>query len=361
MRHSGAMPAQTWVDARSPFSGVHLDVAGAGRPSRELMDAEVAHLHLEAGLGGYVAEERATEQVEQLRAGLGALVDLGADDVALLDGAGSAFAKLMAAWPLGRGARIGTVASEYGGNARVLRHLAQERGWSLEVLPADDHGRVTEVPAGLDLVTFPQVASQSGALQPVDEVTATGTPLLLDVAQSLGQTAVPSGCAAYVGTARKWLCGPRGIGFAMVSPEVEQQLPDPPTLAPAHVSRARRFDTTEAHVAGRVAFAVAVDQWDADVLPVLQERAAYARAALAGVAGWQVREPFDEATGITTLAGGDPAAARAALLAEGFVTSVVPVSRADELTAPVLRVSTAAWVEHEQLDALAGALHRVGK
>jgi hypothetical protein len=69
-----------------------------------------------------------------------------------------------------------------------------------------------------------------------------------------------------------------------------------------------------------------------------------------------VREPRDEPTGITTLVGGDPVAARAGLLRDGFVTSAVPTSRAADMDAPILRVSTAAWVEAPDLEALAAAL-----
>lgn len=355
------MTAGDWVDQRVPSSLVHLDVAGAGQPSREVLDAEVAHLHAEAELTPYVAQERATEGVEGLRAGLGALVGLAGDDVALVDGAGTAFAALLAAWPLGRGARVGTVPSEYGANARALRRLARERGWRLVGLPVDGHGRVVDVPGGLDLVTFPQVASQRGVAQPVADVLGTGTPLLLDVAQSLGQTEVPAGCAAYVGTSRKWLCGPRGVGFAVVDPAVQESLEEPPTLAPTHGTHARRWDAQEAHVAGRVGLAVAVREWTPAVLPVILDRARYARTALDGVAGWRVREPVEEPTGITTLVGGDPVGTRAGLLEDGFVTSAVPVSRSDDLDTPLLRVSTAAWVEPEHLDALAVSLLRRAK
>ena len=352
------MTAKAWVDERASTALVHLDVAGAGRPSRGVLDAEVAHLRREAELAPYVAQERALGQVEGLRADLGGLVGLAADDVLLVDGAGSAFATLLAAWPLGRGARIGTVPSEYGANARLLRRLALDRGWRLEVLPVDDVGRIVDVPDGLDLVTFPQVASQRGIAQPVADVFATGTPLLLDVAQSLGQVEVPAGCAAYVGTSRKWLCGPRGVGFAVVDPVVQDALEEPPTLAPTHGTHARRWDSAEAHVAGRVGLAVAVQQWDPAVLPVVRERTRHVRTVLDGVGGWQVREPVDEPTGITTLVGGDPIGTRAGLLEDGFVTSAIPTSRSDDLDAPVLRVSTAAWVEPSQVDALAAALVR---
>jgi pyridoxal 5-phosphate dependent beta-lyase len=350
------MSVGEWVDARTPTRIVHLDVAGAGRPSREVLDAEIAHLHREASLGGYVAQELAAEQIDAGRAALAATVGLEGTDVCFLDGAGTAFGTLLAAWPLPAGARVGTVPSEYGANARVLRRLAHERGWQLVPLPVDDLGRITDVPEGLDLVTFPQVASQRGIAQPVEDVFATGTPLLLDVAQSLGQSPVPVGCAAYVGTSRKWLCGPRGVGFAMVDPHVQAALEEPATLALAHSTGMRRWEAQEAHVAGRVGLAVAAQQWSADLLPVVHRRARQARQALDGVAGWRVREPVDEPTGIVTMVGGDPVATRAGLLEDGFVTSAVPTSRSADLDAPVLRVSTAAWVTGQDVEALAQAL-----
>jgi pyridoxal 5-phosphate dependent beta-lyase len=352
------MSVEEWVDARTPMSAVHLDVAGAGRPSREVLDAEIAHLHREAALGGYVAQERAQARIEEGRATLAALVGLGPADVAFADGAGTAFATLLAAWPLGKGARIGIVPSEYGANARALRHLAGQRSWQLVPLPVDDVGRIQGVPDDLDLVTFPQVASQRGIAQPVEEVFATGTPLLLDVAQSLGQVAVPEGCAAYVGTSRKWLCGPRGVGFSVVDPHVQQALTEPPTLAPTRCTGMQRWEAQEAHVAGLVGLAVAVDQWTPALLPVVQARARQAREVLGAAAGWQVREPVAEPTGITTLVGSDPFATRAGLLEDGFVTSAVPTSRSDDLDRPVLRVSTGAWVTGADLEALGEALCR---
>ena len=350
------MTLEEWVDARTPMKAVHLDVAGAGRPSREVLDAEISHLHREATLGGYVAQERAGEQVDEGRDVLAGMVGLARGDLFFAEGAGVAFATLLAAWPLTRGARIGTVASEYGANARALRRLSGERGWQLVTLPVDDVGRITGVPEDLDLVTFPQVASQRGVAQPVEDVFATGTPLLLDVAQSLGQTPVPPGCAAYVGTSRKWLCGPRGVGFGVVDPYVQQALTEPPTLAPTHGTQMQRWESQESHVAGRVGLAVAAQQWEPALLPAVHARARQAREVLDGVAGWTVREPVDEPTGITTLVGGDPFGTRSGLLEDGFVTSAVPTSRADDLNRPVLRVSTAAWVTPDDLEALAAAL-----
>ncbi len=352
---------QDWVRQRLPSGVAHLDVAASGRVSQAVLEAETAHLRAEAS-GAYVAEAAAEQGVlAQGRAALGALVGLGGDDVAFTSDGGSAFAVLMAGWRGGRGARVGTVASEYGANARVLARLAAARGWDLVELPADALGRVRDVPDGLDLLALPQVASQRGVAQPVAQLLATGVPVVLDVAQSLGQTAVPAGCAAYVATSRKWLCGPRGVGALVVEPGFAADLEDPPTLAPTLHAGVRRFELQEPHVAGRVGLAVALQEWTPGLLPVVHALAASARRAL-GVAGWEVVEPQEEPTGITTLVpppGVEPLAVRAALLEHGVLVSAVPATRAAELSGPVLRVSTAAWVRPEEVERLAELISTV--
>ncbi len=350
-----------WVAARLPTGRTHLDVAASGRVSEGVLAAQTAHLQVEAD-GAYAVEADAEDgRLAAGRAALGAFVGLSGDDVAFTADGGSAFAVLMAAWPLGAGARVGTVPSEYGGNARVLSRLAAERAWTLVELPVDGVGRVRDLPAGLDLLALPQVASQRGIAQPVQPLLDSGVPVVLDVAQSLGQTPVPAGCAAYVATSRKWLCGPRGVGVLAVAPEVAPTLVDPPTLAPTLHAGVRRFELMEAHVAGRVGLSVAAAEWSPELVPAVHALAAHARGVLA-VAGWRVVEPQDEPTGITTLVpppGVDPVQVRARLLEQGVVVSAVPVSRAAELTGPVLRVSTAAWVTEDDLDALAALLSRV--
>ena len=352
---------QQWVRDRMPSSVTHLDAAAAGRVSEAAWAVQVEHLRQEAAVGGYVAEAAAEPVLQEGRRALAGMVGLQPSDVAFADGAGTSFAVLLAAWPLPAGARVGTVDSEYGGNARVLRALAAARGWQLVRLPTDGAGRISDVPDGLDLVTFPQVPSQRGLAQPVEQVRDSGVPLLLDVAQSLGQTPVPDGCAAYVGTSRKWLCGPRGVGFAVVAPSWQDQLAEPPTLAPAMASGVRRWESSEGHIAGRVGLAVAAREWTPELPAVVAALAVHARAVLEGVAGWRVLEQEHEPTGITTLRpppGVDPVSVRAGLLEEGFVVSAVPTSRADDMTTPVLRVSTPAWATEDDVHALAAALLR---
>jgi pyridoxal 5-phosphate dependent beta-lyase len=355
----GAVSVSVWVADRVPTDLVHLDAAGAGRASVSVLEAEVAHLRREAEVGPYVAETGA--DLGPGRSALGAMVGLAQGDLFFAEGAAQAFAVLLDAWPLAPGARVGTVPGEFGGHARLLHHRAARYGWELVALPVDALGRVTDVPAGLDLLTLPQVASHRGVAQPVREVLGSGVPVLLDVAQSLGQVPVPAGAAAYVGTSRKWLCGPRGVGFGVVEPAWQGRLAAAVTLRHHEAAGMARYDSAESHVAGRVGLAQAARTWSPALVPVIAAAAAAARVLLDGAGGWEVVEPVEEATGITTLRhpGADPTAARAALLTEGYLASVVPVHRASDLTGSLLRVSTHAWVTPGDLEGLAAALDRV--
>jgi pyridoxal 5-phosphate dependent beta-lyase len=346
----------SWVAERVPTDLVHLDAAGAGRVSTAVLEAEVAHLRREPQVGPYVAEAGA--DLTPGRAALGALVGLAHGDVFFAEGAAKAFDALLDAWPLERGARVGTVLGEFGGHARSLARRAERAGWELVPLPVDPLGRVTDVPAGLDLLTLPQVASHRGVLQPLEEVLAAGVPVLLDVAQSAGQVHVPSGVAAYVGTSRKWLCGPRGVGFGAVDPVWQGRLAEATTLRHYESEGMARYDSAEPHVAGRVGLCQAARAWSPALVPVISAAAAAARVLLDGAGGWQVVEPVEEPTGITTLRHptADPAAVRAALLGAGFLLGLVPVVRAAELDAPLLRVSTHAWVTPGDLERTAAAL-----
>lgn len=359
MRLDGLVSVAAWVRDRVPTDVVHLDVAGAGRVSGAVLAAQTAHLQSEAEVGAYVAE--AATDLTAGREALASGVGLTAADVLLHDSAAAAFATLLDAWPLPSGARVGTVPGEYGGHARVLVDRARHRGWTLVNLPVDALGRVVHVPAALDLISLPQVASQRGVVQPLDDLLSSGVPVLLDVAQAYGQTAVPAGAAAYVGTSRKWLCGPRGVGFAMVDPAWQDRLADAVTLKPYDAEGMARYDSHESNVAGRVGLAVAARTWSPALLPVLQAAAAAARVLLSGAGGWRVVEPIEEPSGITTLSHltATPVGVRAALLAEGYVTSVVETHRAADVVGPLLRVSTAAWVTPGELERLADALDRL--
>lgn len=383
----GPATGALWRGLRDPAEVVHLDVAACGRASRAVLAAMSGHAARESTSGGYVAEAAAAPRLAGARAALARLLGDPALQVALTTGAAEGFRLLLESWPLPAGARVGVLPSEYGGNVMVLR-AAQARG-EVEVvlLPVDPDGRVDldalpGVLPGLDLVSLTHLPSHRGLLQPAAEVAAAcraaGVPLLLDAAQTLGQVDCTGiGADAVVGTSRKWLCGPRGVGFVAVSSELLGRLtPRSSGLSgatwgtdgqPVPAPGPARLEPAEVSVAARVGLAEALAELErVGVEPTLERLAAlgpWARGALDGVGGWRVGEPRDEPTAVVTLLapheGTDVASARARLLEAGLLVTALTRHRApDDLPREGLRVSLAAWCEAEDVDRLARELGR---
>ncbi|SEP29906.1 pyridoxal 5-phosphate dependent beta-lyase [Trujillonella endophytica] len=336
-----------------------------------MLESVAHHARHEAELGGYVAESAAQDLLQQGRSVLAGLVGLAAADLAFVESAQAALATLLAGWRLPAGSRVAVLPGEYAPNTALLRAA----GLTPVPLPVDGVGRAApeeverllaaDPPAAVHLTHVP---SHRGIVQPAAELVAlcraAGVPLVLDAAQSLGHVDVDLGADAVYGTSRKWLAGPRGVGFLCVRPALAARLT--PAMAPAaDLPPMRAFESGEAHVAGRVGLVLAVGEHLAAGPDRVRERLAALGAAgrqvLDGAAGWRVVEPAGEPTATTTLAppdGVDVVATRARLLTEqGIVTTAIGVERApDEMTGPVLRVSPHVDATLDDLEALAAAL-----
>ncbi|WP_462203774.1 aminotransferase class V-fold PLP-dependent enzyme [Frankia sp. CcWB3] len=390
-----------WRAARSPSSVVHLDSAGAARPSRATIAAETAYLESESELGAYAAEVEAGSGLHATRARLVSLMGPGldADDLSFHHSASAAFATLLMAWRLPAGARIGVVPSEYGSNMLVLAARALRTAVSLVDLPVDETGVIdvetldragvacADAPgriglADLDLVVFPQVPSQRGIVQPAAAIgarcAAEGVPLVLDVAQSLGQVEVSQTAAsAYIGTSRKWLCGPRGAGFLAVRKGSVDLLDIAvPSLhstrfdrndRPVPLPGLARLGIGEAATVSRIGLGQAVtelmDSGPSRVFARIARLAGQGRHLLDGAGGWRVREDPDSPCGIITMQpppGTDPVAVRDRLYREDRVlASAIPVDRSRDLTGPVLRASAHVYTDPAEFERLAMGLERI--
>ncbi|MFQ1003094.1 ergothioneine biosynthesis PLP-dependent enzyme EgtE [Modestobacter sp. SSW1-42] len=366
-----------WRAARPAAAGVHLDSASCSRQSEAVLDAVARHARHEAEIGGYVAQGAADGLLQQGRSVLAGLVGMAAADVAFTESATASLRTLLAAWRLPAGSRVAVLPGEYWHNVAAIEAV----GCVPVLLPADGLGRAdvagverllrTDPPA---LVHLTVVASHRGVVQPGREVAAAcraaGVPLVLDVAQALGHVDCDLGADAAYGTSRKWLAGPRGVGFLVVRPSVTARLT--PSTDPARyddggagVDHARWYESHEGHVAGRVGLTLAIGEHLAAGPDRVRGRlAALGRATrerLDGRGGWRVVEPLDEPTAITTLVAPDGVDARevSARLrtGHGVLTAAPGRERAPrELAGPVLRVSPHLDATLDQLDALAAVL-----
>ena len=364
--------AEQWRAARPKVAGLHLDSGACSRQSFAVIDAATQHARHEAEVGGYVAAEAAAPVLDAGRAAVAALTGLTGSDVVFTTGSNNALDLLLGSWPGER--TVACLPGEYGPNLAVMA----ANGFGISALPADELGRLAvddaarlladDPPA---LVHFTPLASHRGLAQPLAEMADVcrdlGVPLVVDAAQALGHLDCAVGAAAIYSSSRKWMAGPRGVGALGIHPELAKRLrprlPPPEWGLPIPVMQ--RLDLGETNVAARVGYSVALGEHLAAGPDKIRAGLAHVgrmtRTALADVKGWQVVEPVDEPTAITTLApveGADPQRVRAWLIAErGIVTTYAELQRAPfEMTTPVLRASPHVDTTAEDLDQFAEAL-----
>src|SRR5256712_4865524 len=151
--------------------------------------------------------------------------------MAIVENATVAFSRAMSAFDFRPGDRIITTRADYPSNQLTYLSLARRAG--VETVRADDLPEGGVDPASVRqlarhartrLVALSWVPTNSGLVQDagaVGEVCAElGVPYLIDACQAVGQLAVDVAalrCDFLAGTGRKFLRGPRGIGFLYVS------------------------------------------------------------------------------------------------------------------------------------------------
>ncbi|MGE2720177.1 ergothioneine biosynthesis PLP-dependent enzyme EgtE [Mycolicibacterium celeriflavum] len=364
--------AQRWRSARPAVAGIHLDSGACSRQSIAAIEAAAQHARHEAEVGGYVAAEAAAPALDAGRAALAALTGLANADIVFTTGANNALDLLLGAWPGER--RLACLPGEYGPNLSIMA----ANGFTVRALPADGDGRLDPEAAARELAADPPalvhltaLASHRGLAQPLAALAATcaelGVPLVVDAAQALGHLDCAVTPAAIYGSSRKWIAGPRGVGFLAIHRELARRLrprlPPPEWNLPLTVSQ--RLELGEANIAARVGFSVALGEHlaygPAEVRTRLAKVGRMTRDAVAGLKGWRVVEPRDEPTAITTLVptdGADPQRVRARLIAEHRIVTTYPeAQRAPfEMAAPVLRASPHVDVTTEDLERFAAAL-----
>jgi len=198
---------------------------------------------------------------------------------------------------------------------------------------------------------------------------------ILDACQSVGQMPVDVeaiGCDMLAATGRKYLRGPRGTGFLWVRrarlaelepPLIDQRAatwtgPDSYTLR----ADAKRFETWESYVAGRLGLKAAADYAMAvgieRMWPRLQRLAGELRRELAAVDGVVVRDEGPELCGIVTFTKADEEAdaLAARLRRRGINTSVTDgpahFDRHRRAYGPAVRASVHAYNTEDELDRL---------
>jgi cysteine desulfurase / selenocysteine lyase len=264
---------------------VHFNNAGASLPPRAVTEAMIAHLRREAAIGGYEAADEAADAIEGTYRSLARMLNCDPAEIAVLDSATRAWDMAFYAFEFRAGDRILTGVSEYASNYLAFLQISRKTGAVIEIIPDDAFGQLDL--GALDealradrgrvrLIAVTHVPTNGGLINPAAGIGKLarehGVPFLLDACQSAGQMPLDVkalGCTMLTATGRKYLRGPRGVGFLYIDRAWAKRL-EPPfidlhaatwTVPESFELRddARRFESWERNVAAHLGLGVAVD------------------------------------------------------------------------------------------------------
>lgn len=397
MRRPASPPElQRWrADTPGCDNLVHLNNAGAALSPHPVHQAVAAHLQLERELGGYEAAEARVDAIQQVYHDLGNLLAAEARNLATTQNATLAFSQALETFDFGSGDLILTSRADYASNQIMYLALARRRG--VEIVRAPDAPEGGIDPAAVrslvarrrpSLVALTWVPTNSGLVQPVEAIgeicREADVPYLVDGCQAAGQIPIDVKrihCDFLAGTARKFLRGPRGVGFLYVADRVLQAGGYPLyidmhgatwTEADAFAVRpdARRYESWETSsclvlgMGAGVRYALEVG------IETARDRsralAAYARERLGQLLGVRVLDRGPELCAIATIALENRPApdVKLALRARGINTSSperedAVIDMDEKRATSALRISPHYYNTGEEIDRMVDELDRV--
>jgi selenocysteine lyase/cysteine desulfurase len=231
----GTVDLLRWrADTPSCAHLVHLNNAGAALVPRAVHDTVNRHLELELEIGGYEAGELERPAIRASYQAVADVIGTRARNIALVQSSTAAFAQAISAFDFQPGDLILTSRSDYASNQIMYLSLAQRRGVKIIRAPdAPEGGIDPDAVRSLVakrrpvLVALTWIPTNSGLVQPAEAIgeicEASEVPYLVDGCQAVGQMQIDVArlkCDFLAATARKFLRGPRGLGFLYVSNRV---------------------------------------------------------------------------------------------------------------------------------------------
>ena len=202
-----------------------------------VIDAMQEHIQSEVHLGGYEAADAARGAIDATYESVARLIGARARNIAIVENATVAFDLALSAFDLVSGDVIITSRNDYISNQIAYLSLAERTG--IQVVRAADLPEGGVDPESVKelikrhrpkIVAITWIPTNSGLVQDVAAVGRVcrecGVPYIVDACQAVGQIPIDVNelhCDYLSATARKFLRGPRGIGFLYVSDSALQK------------------------------------------------------------------------------------------------------------------------------------------
>jgi selenocysteine lyase/cysteine desulfurase len=330
---------------------IHFNNAGAALPVQSQLDIITEYLNKEAIVGGYRHQAQNAERMAQFYKRAAQLIGAKPEEIAITGNASDGFNHILYSIPFEPGDVILTTGIEYGNNFVNYINLKNKYGVEIQVVPNLPTGAIDlkaferMINSKVRLIAVTHIPTSSGIITPVADIGEIANRhnilYLVDACQSIGHVPFDVekiGCHFASVTSRKYLRGPRGLGFLYVKENTWD------LLQPKH------FDTTSAH--WRLDETVKLDRsarmfehWEKSYALIMgfsealryllalgseatwariQEVASYARDRLAELEGVSLCDPGTQHSGIITfnLRDKSPKVVNQYLLEQGINTSV---------------------------------------
>jgi selenocysteine lyase/cysteine desulfurase len=308
---------------------IHFNNAGAALMPSPVLAAVRTHLTREAEIGEYEAKDSAEDKINATYESIAKLINCAVEEIAIVENATRGWDMVFYAFDFRPGDRILTAVAEYASNYIAYLQVAQRTGAVVEVVPDDESGqldvdalaRMIDSGGPVKLIAVTHAPGNSGLVNPAHEIGAIardrGIPFLLDACQSVGQMPIDVqqlGVDVLSTTSRKYLRGPRGVGFVYVRQEWIDRLV--PTFLDLHAATltsseafeirhdARRFENWESNIAAKLGLGAAVDYaltWGLqEIRDRVIELATALRAGLCSLPGVTIHDRGNVQSGIVS-------------------------------------------------------------
>ena len=261
---------------------IHFNNAGASLMPGGVEKAILEYFQQEVRYGGYETAEKFSSQIDQVYSALSRYLNCSSSEIALCQNATAAWDQAFLSIPFNKGDTVLCSVSEYASNYIPLLQLAKKRGVQIRTIPNDSDGQVdvealqNMIDKTVKLIAITHVPTNGGLINPakaIGQISRQNNILyLLDACQSAGQMPLDVqelGCDFLSGTSRKYLRGPRGIGFLYACENTTGSFE--PVILDLHAASwtsptsyeirvdAKKYENWENNLSSVVGFATAID------------------------------------------------------------------------------------------------------